>query len=83
MAAAKSISVRDKTRVIIGPHHYTDSMADRSVSTIFCALFVAIYHHAGGEIVKGSVNLNSGVFDKVSAVSFSGHCISYLIVAGS
>ena len=42
-------------------------MAGKSAIAIFCALFVAIFHHAGGEIVKGSVNLNSGVFDKVGA----------------
>ncbi|KAK7475668.1 hypothetical protein BaRGS_00033094 [Batillaria attramentaria] len=40
-------------------------MADRSVSALLCALFLAIFHHAGGEIVKGSVQLNSGVFDKI------------------
>ncbi|KAK7087293.1 endoplasmic reticulum resident protein 29-like [Littorina saxatilis] len=40
-------------------------MADKSVCAVFCALFLTILHHAGGEIVKGSVNLNSGVFDKI------------------
>ena len=74
MAASKSISAGDKTRFAIGPHHYTESMADTSAVAVFCTVFLAVFHHAGGEIVKGSVNLNSGVFDKVSALSFSNHC---------
>ena len=40
-------------------------MAARSMFAVFCALFLAFSHPSGGEIVKGSVNLNSGVFDKV------------------
>ncbi|XP_076453215.1 endoplasmic reticulum resident protein 29-like [Babylonia areolata] len=40
-------------------------MAGRNVVAVICTLFMLIFDHSGGEIVKGSVNLNSGVFDKI------------------
>ncbi|KAL8610823.1 hypothetical protein ACOMHN_056678 [Nucella lapillus] len=40
-------------------------MAVRSVAAVFCAFILLIFDRCGGEIVKGSVNLNSGVFDKI------------------
>jgi len=40
-------------------------MAEKGTLAVIFALILTIFRQSSGEIVKGSVNLNSGVFDKV------------------
>ena len=70
VAISNSFPLKIKPDFPLGHITLERSMADRNMLALSSALLLTVLNYAGGEIVKGSVSLNSGVFDKVNAKCF-------------